>query len=118
MNKLISEQLKKVEKADLSNYNSEDNTYLIKKRKDIKLEEDVCYLIHLRNSFFINDTVRMNWNGGSIPKCKYLKIDVCKIMGKMIKIIGVGYDFDNKKDTTYLWSGWINIQDIDILSKL
>lgn len=118
INKLILEQLQKVEKADLSNFNPETNTYIISKRKDIKLEEDVCYLIHLKNSFFKNDTVIYNWNAGSLPTCSYLKVDVSKIMGKMIKVVSVGYDMNTKTDLSCFWSGWINTEDIDVLKQI
>lgn len=57
---LIEKELKKVEKADLSNFDPLTNTYIIKKRKDIKIEEDNCYLIYLKDSLFSNDVVKIN----------------------------------------------------------
>ena len=60
MNKIIEEQLKKVERADLSNFDKEKNTYFIPKRQDIKIEEDCCYLIQLLPTLFTNDTVKTN----------------------------------------------------------
>ncbi len=60
VNDLIEKELKKVEKADLSNFNPETNTYIIPKRKDIKIEEDNCYLVHLKDTLFSNETLRVN----------------------------------------------------------
>jgi hypothetical protein len=45
--KIIDQQLKKVQNADLSNYNSDTNTYFIKRKVGIKLEEDKGYIINL-----------------------------------------------------------------------
>ena len=60
VNELIEKELKKVEKADLTNFNSETNTYFIPKRKDIKIEEDCCYLVHLKDTLFKNETLKVN----------------------------------------------------------
>ena len=60
MNKIIEEQLKKTENVDLSNFDKETNTYYIKKRQDIKVEEDQCYILKLKNSAFNNAIVTDN----------------------------------------------------------
>lgn len=118
VSEIIKKELQKVEKADLTNFNQETNTYFIPKRKDIKLEEDNCYLVHLKDSLFTNETLKINWNNGSLPTEKYLKVDISKIMAKMIRVVGVGYDFENKKDISYFWSGWLNTEDIDVIEKI
>src|SRR5574344_813654 len=101
ISKLIQEQLSKVEWADLSNFDSTTLTYHIAKRKTIKLEEDKCYLIHLKPTCFTNETVKINWNKGFMPTYEYLKVDISKIMGKMIKVNGVGIDFNTQTDLNY-----------------
>lgn len=118
MNKFIEEQLKKVEKADLSHFNEDTNTYFIPKRVDIKLTENECYLLHLKDSFFRNEVVKNNWNGGTVPKNTYLKADISKILAKMIKVVSIGYDEVNNKDLPSFWSGWLSIEDIEVLEKL
>lgn len=117
-NKIIEEQLKKVEYADLSNYDEATNTYIIPKRVDIKLEEDKCYLIRLKPTLFTNETLKINWNQGKVPTQEYLKVDISKKMPKMIKVVGVGYDYDGNQDLSYFWSGWLTLADIDVLQKL
>lgn len=118
LNKVVQDQLAKVEVADLSNYDKETSTYSIPKRVDIKLEEDCCYLIHLKPSAYNNQTVIVNWNNGSKPNHDYLKIDISKKMGKMIKVVSVAYDYYNKVDLSDFWAGWLLIDDLDIISKL
>ena len=118
VNDLIEKELKKVEKADLTHINSETNTYIIPKRKDIKIEEDNCYLIHLKDTLFRNETLKTNWNNGSLPIYKYLKIDVSKIMSKMIKVVAVGYDNDKQQDISYFWSGWLTTDEIEVIKKI
>ena len=118
MNKLIDAQLKKVEKADLSHYDKETNTYFIPRKNEIKLEEDNCYLVELQDTIFNNEVLKTNWNNGNMPKYKYLKIDVSKIMAKMIKVVAVGYDNENKKDLSYFWNGWLTLNEIKVIQKI
>lgn len=118
MNKIIEDQLRKVEYADLSNFNPETNTYIIKKRVDLKIEEDGCYLIKLKSSAFNNQGVIVNWNNNSMPEYDTLKVDVSKKMGKMIKIVGLGFDLATNTDTGKFWSGWLSEDDITVLRKL
>ena len=116
--KIIEQQLKKVQAANLQNYNPETNTYLIKRRFDIKIEEDSAYIIKLKDSAFSNTAIINNWNNGSFPKVNYLKIDVNKKMNNMIKVVSVGYDFVNKQDLMAYWSGWLALDNIEIIEKL
>ena len=118
VNDLIEKELKRVEKADLTHFNPETNTYFIPKRKDIKIEEDNCYLIRLKDTIFNNETLKVNWNGGSLPTYKYLKVDVSKIMAKMIKVVGVGFDNETQTDVSYFWSGWLTLDEIEVIKKI
>lgn len=115
---IIKKQLEKVEYADLSNFNSETNTYIIKKRVDIKLELDNCYLIRVKPSAHSNFVVLSNWNNGSIPTYEYLKVDISKLMGKMVKVVGVAHDYQNHQDLGSFWSGWLSTDDLEVIAKL
>lgn len=59
-NDLIEKELKKVEKADLTHFDSKTNTYTIPKLKEIKLEEDKCYLIHIKPTLYRNEVLKNN----------------------------------------------------------
>jgi hypothetical protein len=121
MNKLIKEELKKVSVADLSNNNPSKGEFYIPRIKKIKLEENMYYIIKLEDSLLNPSemsTLASNWNKGTIPPSKYLKVDVSKILGKMIKINGIGYDYDTKKDLDVMWSGWLPIELLEILEKI
>lgn len=118
VSKLIEQQLKKVQVADLNNYNADINTYFIKRKVGIKIEEDMGYIIHLKDSAFTNNAIINNWNNGSFPKVRDLKIDVNKKMNNMIKVVSVGYDIETKQDLDRYWSGWLCIDNIDIIEKL
>lgn len=117
-NKIILDQLSKVELADLSHFDNETNSYFIPKRCDIKIEEDCCYLIEIKESLYLNQVLAINWNNGTFPKDKYLKIDVSKIMPKMIKVVSIGYDPTLNKDLSNFWSGWLTLADISVIQKL
>lgn len=117
-NRIINEQLKKVENADLSNYDANTNSYFIPKKTTIKVEEDCCYIFQLKDTAFTNATVNTNWNGSNIPKYYYYKADVIKKMPGMIKIMGVGYNINTGEDINSFWSGWLSMNDIIVLQKL
>lgn len=118
VSKIIEQQLKKTQNVDISNYNPETNTYIIKKRNDIKIEENCMYLIKLKDSAFSNTVVINNWNNGFFTSSRYLKIDVHTKMTNMIKVVGVGYNIETQQDLISRWSGWLCIDNIEILEKL
>lgn len=117
-NKIIEEQLKKVEYADLSNFDAEKNIYIIPKRVDIKVEVDKCYLIQILPELFNDSALKVNWNNGSIPKHTYMKIDVSKILGKTLKVVGTGFDITMQKDISDFWSGYLPLKYIKVIKKL
>lgn len=117
-NKIIEEQLKKVEYADLSNFDAEKNTYIIPKRVDIKVEVDKCYLIQILPELFNDSALKVNWNNGSVPQYSYMKIDVSKILGKTLKVVGTGFDITTQKDISDFWSGYLPLKYIKVIKKL
>lgn len=118
MSKVINAQLVNVENANLSNYNKETNTYFIPRKYDIKVEEDKCYVIHLKPAAFKNDAVATNWNNNQYPTLEYMKVDISKKMGKMIKVVGVQVDYSRRELLNEFWSGWLHLSDVDILEAL
>lgn len=118
MKEIIQQQLKKVLYANLDNFDEETYTYIIPKKCDIKVEEDSCYLIHIRPTAKHNVAVNTNWNNGSVVPFCDMKVDVSKKMGKMIKVTGIGYDASEGKDLSQFWSGWLSLDDIEVSSKL
>ena len=118
MNKIIKEQLNKIQVANMNNYNENNYSFTIPKYNADRFEDDKCYLIELDNSLIINDEeslLQCNWNNGTYPSHKYLKIDVNKVMGKMIKVNSIAYDYVNQKDLNVIWSGWLPIDLIKII---
>lgn len=121
MNKLIKNELNKVSVADLSNFNKDRNEFIIPRIKKVRLEENSYYIIKLDSSLLSRDdmsTLSSNWNQGSIPPHKYLKVDVSKIMGKMVKVNGIAYDYENQRDLNAMWSGWLPTAQVEVLLKL
>lgn len=120
MNDLIRQQLNKVKIAHIPEFDDNTTEIIIKKLSNIPILENNCYLIKLDDSLLTpnNSALTINWNGGSIPKNKYYKIDVNKIMAQMIKINGLAFDYDNKKDLNEMWSGWLPLNSIEILEKI
>lgn len=121
MNKHIKDQLNQVKIARVPEFNEDTTHIFIKKQTTIKIEEDCCYLIKLNSSITnptTTSTLASNWNNGSIPSHSYYKVDIQKIMAHMIKVTGVAYDYDNQKDLTDMWCGWLPLDEIEVISKL
>lgn len=114
---LIQEQLKRIQFADLSNYDKETNTYHIPKINQIKLKVNHQYLIKIKDSLYNNEILRNNYNNGKNPPCKCYLVDVVLILGKIIKVNGVEYDLTLNKVLNTLWSGYLAIKDIEVLEE-
>ena len=121
INKLVAQQLDNVSIADLSNYDESSNTYYIPKYNEIKLEIDSCYIICIDDvllKYDENSTLISNWNRGTYPKSKYMKVDISKMVGNMVLVNGFGYDYDNHQDTNNMWNGWLPIKQIKVMEKI
>lgn len=117
---LIKEQLEKCQFADLNNYDANTNTFSIRKYCKPTYELNNCYLVRLPVSI-VNKTdsvLAVNWNQGNSPSTQYLKIYISKIMGTMIYVDSIGFDFENKQDLNYMWSGWLNVSELTQIAAL
>lgn len=113
---LTEKELTKVKYADLSNHDKATNTYLIKKRNDIKVEEDKSYLIKLKPSVYNNIKLKNSWK--HMPEYEYFKFEVNKLIPDEIFVAGIAYDPLTNSDIAYFWSGWLTLKDIEIIKKL
>ena len=111
---IIKEQLEKCQFADLNNFDPKTNTFIIQKYSKPTYELNHCYLVKLPISIVNkNDSVlAVNWNNGGCPSVQYLKIYISKIMGTMIYVDSVGFDFEAKQDLNTMWSGWLNSSEL------
>lgn len=107
---VIKDQLEKCQFADLNDCDPRTNTFLIKKYSKPTYELNRCYLVKLPlNIINSNDSVlAVNWNGGNSPSVQYLKIYISKIMGTMVYVDSVGFNFETKQDLNLMWSGWLD----------
>lgn len=124
MNRVVDEQLKQCKVADIPPYDTTTTHLRIPKKRGIvkdALQEGNCYLIQMA-SYILNPpdnfTLHDNWNKGVKPIHQFMKCEVVKIMGKMVKVNGVGYKYDTKEDTTDLWEGWLPRESIKIIEVL
>lgn len=118
--KIIKEQLKKCQFADLNNYNEKTNTFFIRKYCKPTYEINHCYLVKLPlNIVNATDSVlAVNWNNGICPKTQYLKIYISKVLGSMIYVDSISFDFDIKQDLNIMWSGWLDSSQLTQISVL
>ena len=116
MNKLFKNEL---EKAGIE-FNESDTEIIVPQKKGFILEENKMYLIQL-STYMTNppsgDPIVVNWNQNKVPTNTYYKVDVTKIMGNMVKVNGMAYDYANRCDLSYMWCGWIPKSEFEILEK-
>lgn len=121
MNKVIKEQLEKVQVADLSNYHDGCNEFIIPKAKIIKFNVGDNYLIELDDSLLKHNPdslLESNYNNNRIPTSKYYSIEVSAVLGKTIKCVGVAFDKETKKpNITSFWNGYLPIDCIKIVKE-
>ena len=125
MNPLIKDQLNKVRRVKLPPFDESTQTILIQRATTTnlpdELQEECCYLISVED-YILNPpegfTLHSNWNNNVPPKHKVMKIDVSKIMGKMVKVKSIGYDMKTQTDLPDMWSGWLPRKSITIIDVL
>ena len=124
MNPLIKKQLESCKVANIPYF--DDYSVIINIPKGSLLnvtpyQIGKCYLVELAD-YVINPpegyTLSSNWNNGTSPKYKYYKCEIVKIVGKMICILGCGYDAEKMQDTNDLWEGWVPQAGIKIIQEL
>ena len=117
---LIKEQLEKCQFADLNNYDANTNTFLIRKYSQPTYDLNCCYLVRIPNTILNNgdSVLAVNWNNGSFPRAQYLKIYISKVLGNMIYVDSIGFDFETKQDLELMWSGWLNTTELTQIAAL
>lgn len=124
INPLVKEQLEKLAEKKLCQF--DDDTYVIDIKKNTtitgeQLKENECYIITVEDYILHPPegfTLHTNWNNNIIPKHSAMKIDVCKVMGKMVKVNSIGYDLKNQVDTNDVWVGWLPQKSITVIERL
>lgn len=124
MNPIIKKQLDSCKVANIPSYSEDDLLIKIPKGSIVEVspyQVGKCYLVEIAD-FVINpsdgNTLASNWNKGTCPKNKYYKCEISKIVGKMICILGYGYNIETNQDTLDLWEGWVPQSGIKLLKEL
>lgn len=121
---IIQEKLRLCKVADIP-YFDDNTTTLIIDKKELINEDNIAegdyYLIELEDYLLKpsdNFTFHVNWNRNIIPSDKFMKCEITHIMGKMIKIVGVGYDSKTCTDLLTSWEGWLPKKSVKFLKRL
>lgn len=124
MNPLIKKQLLKVRRVDLSDIEDEIEVINIRKvdsKVSSKVELNGCYIISVEDYILKPPegfTLHANWNNNIAPKHKFMKVDICQIVGKMVKVNSIGYEPQRGVDIPDSWSGWLPEKSIKIIERL
>ena len=124
MNPIIKKQLQACRVAELPDYDDNTTLMIIPKKDSNRVNEFHVgkfylvefedYIINPPNDFNLAD----NWNKGSVPRYKYMKCEICQLMGKMIRIQGAAYDPTNNIDIPYVWGGWVPSKGLKLIQRL
>lgn len=124
MNTLVKEELRKCRVANLPEYDDSTTEIIIPKGGKVAVspyQAGKCYVIELADHILNpNDDSMLssNWNKGTVPPGKYMKVEISEVMGKMVRINGYTYDPIFNQDLFQMWQGWIPNQGIKIISEL
>lgn len=122
MNKIIKEQLDKIE--GLPPYDDNTTELIIPKSStnpnDLKIGNMyvlklAVYIINPPSGFLLAD----QWNKGITPKSEYIRCEVLQMMGKMIRVGAIGYDIDTDTDKTDVYESlWLPVSGVKIVRNL
>ncbi len=121
---IIRQQLENCKVADVPRLQEDQYTYIIPQGAKVKIspyQVGKCYLVSLSDEMLhpsAESVIASNWNGGLIPKHRYYKCEINKVMGTMVKLVGCGYIPENDIDTFDLWDGWVPMCDLTIVREL
>ena len=118
--KIVEAQLKRVNYADLSNYDEATGVFTIPKYSKPKFDVGKMYIVQVASELVNNggSVIAANWNNGTSPKGQCLKIYVSKMAGKMIYVDSLVFDLATKSDTSIIWSGWLPTEQLTQISAL
>ena len=124
MNKIVKEQLLKCKVANIPDFDDNTTEISIKKGSTLSVtpyQVDKCFVVELAD-YIINPpstfALADNWNRGSKPTHKYYKAEIQQVMGKMVKIMGCGYNPETDEDYLDVWEGWVPQEGITLKSEL
>ena len=120
MRELIEQQLKNCSYANLNNFDPDTCTFKIPKYVKPHFALGQMYLVQVSGAV-VNNTdsvIAANYNNGTAPKFPYLKIFVSKTLGKMIYVDSLAFDPQTKQDINIMWSGWLPVDELTMLSTI
>jgi hypothetical protein len=120
MRELIEQQLKNCSYANLNNFDPVTCTFRIPKYVKPHFALGQMYLVQVSGAV-VNNTdsvIASNYNNGTAPKFPYLKIFVSKTLGKMIYVDSLAFDPQTKQDINIMWSGWLPVDELTMLSTI
>ena len=124
INPLIKAQLKNCRVAKIPEFDDNTTTLYIPKGTELHVtpyQVGKCYLIELAD-YIINPppefNLHDNWNQGRVPHYKHYKCEIKALQGKMVQILGCGYDLMADTDANSVWQGWLPQKSITILQEL
>lgn len=115
MNKFIKQQLNKC-RTILPHWD-DDTTHMIIECKNNSISGESLntnkeYIIEIKDYIIHepeNFTLSSNWNSGTVPPEKTMRIKYLRVMGKMIQVQGVGIT------TNIYWTGWLPQKGFEVI---
>lgn len=125
MNKFVKEQLGKVRVAQLPEWDDDTLEMFIPKAADAAALENLqvgkYYLIKVEEYIvkpFDGFNLHENWNRGVIPKDRFMCAQIIQLMGKMVQINSMGYDYDEGAFTNNKWEGWLPRKSFKVIKEM
>lgn len=122
MNNLIKDQLKDCKHALLPYWDDDTTEIVIRKgdiKRELKFDVGLYFQIEIPDSLVHpteESTLAKNWNGNTTPPSTIFNCVVQQVMGKMVKVDGVGVI--GGVATNLRWNGWLPIGSVKILGEI
>lgn len=124
MNPIIKQQLEKCRVADIPSFDDTTTELIIEKQDGSVVspyQVHKCYLVEIADWIIHPSpefTLASNWNKGTSPTRPFYCVEICQVMGKMIRISGCGYDPVSQTSTPDMWEGWVPQKGLKLLKEL
>ena len=120
----IKKQIEKCVRCNVPPITDDTTSVFIPKnsiKEKLGFKKDNFYLIEIED-YVINPppgfSLAQNWNGGTTPPSNYMNICCIQLMGKMVRVDGVGFDINTNSTLDKTWNGWLPTAAVKIIKEI
>jgi len=120
MRKIIEDRLKACVWANLAQFDSKTGECIIPCYQKATYQLNHCYLLKLPAEIINrpDSLLAVNYNHGTCPTTEYYKAYVSKVLGQLIFVDALEFNWETKTDGQTMWSGWLDTKKLTQVAAL